>query len=878
MTRIKVATAAVAASVCLHAGWAQEAFNLVPLGGTAAAQSAADSDTVKVQGRGVGIDEVSALKDAYRDAIERAVGLYVDAEQVAKNNELVKDQILTQSNAYITDYQKLSSERIDGGLVQLRILATVKKQALTKKISDAMPTQVFSLGNDAQNLHAQMTTTEKRGGDAASLLQHALEGVDPVRQLVRFSLADPKLIRKKWGDQGERCMYRFKFEIDTDKYFQEFLPPLLKVLDQIAIEQPKDFRLSRCDGDKDTSFNNKRDLAEGIAYLGGVFETYDGKYIHGPSEMSGDVLRKIEEDLNSRMTPQTRKAGYIPYYLNMGEADEAGIYCDISTLGNGGDPWKFSASLFLDNDLEGHDFNMGKTQLRESGFFQVTVITKMNKEMTTIAARRYKLPIDCFPVILKWYADIKGRSRVVQPKYTKYIIEFSDGTGEEVATFPVQIKNTLLLNVFLGSNREGGNSAIFPDYSENSSRRRRFDSRPGLYVTPMILTAAQSFQTWIPFDIPQDQLTKMRSVKISLEDNGVSNANAPVTKKEGRECAALLKQALDGVDSVKQLMKFTLADSKLIRKEWGDKGERSLYRFKFEVDETKYYNEFLPPLLKVLDQIAIEQPKTFHLRRRWGHESDWSWKPKGLSESGIAYFNGEFKVYGEGQIDVRDLRSSGEKMIKRNWSPQVGIVPYVLHQESRPDGVGYGVYCNACILGTDSSDENPWCPIPGGLNIRLDRADWARDAAKECGFFQITVITKMNKSQTSISAKSYKLPCDCLDVVVDWYKKTYINEYNSSLRVNYVISFLGDGNEEVAAFPVSFNKMDICNVFVGCNNPHGYMKSSIFRDYPSEDNLFGMYVTPMVHTCAQSFQTWIPFDLSQDQLSKIRSVKIELAD
>ena len=171
MTSIKVTTAAVAASVCLHAGWAQEAFNLVPLGGTAATRAAADSDTVKVQGRGVGIDEVSALKDAYRDAIERAVGLYVDAEQVAKNNELVKDQILTQSNAYITDYQKLSSERIDGGLVQLRILATVKKQALTKKISDAMPTQVFSLGSDAQNLHAQMTTTEKRGGDAASLLR-----------------------------------------------------------------------------------------------------------------------------------------------------------------------------------------------------------------------------------------------------------------------------------------------------------------------------------------------------------------------------------------------------------------------------------------------------------------------------------------------------------------------------------------------------------------------------------------------------------------------------------------------------------------------------------------------------------------------------------
>ena len=855
MARIKVATAAVAASVCLHAGWAQEAFNLVPLGGTAAAQSAADSDTVKVQGRGVGIDEVSALKDAYRDAIERAVGLYVDAEQVAKNNELVKDQILTQSNAYITDYQKLSSERIDGGLVQLRILATVKKQALTKKISDAMPTQVFSLGSDAQNLHAQMTTTEKRGGDAASLLQHALEGVDPVRQLVRFSLADPKLIRKKWGDQGERCMYRFKFEIDTDKYFQEFLPPLLRVLDQIAVEQPKDFRLSRCDGDRDT-FNDKENLAEGIAYLGGVFETYDGKYIHGPSEMSGDVLRKIEEDLDSRMTPRTRKAGYIPYSLHMGNVDEAGIYCDISTLGNGGNPWKFPYQI---DDLADYRFKEKRTQILEAGFFQVTVITKMNKEMTNIAARRYKLPIDSFPVIWKWYAGIGEWNA-----HTKYLIEFSDGSGEEVATFPVQVKNNLLLNVFLGSNRNGGNSAIFPDYSGH----RHFDAGPGLYVTPMILTAAQSFQTWIPFDIPQDQLSQVRSVKISLEDNGVSTANAPVTKKDGGECAALLKQALDGVDPVKQLMKFSLADSKLIRKEWGDKGERSLYRFKFEIDETKYYNAFLPPLLKVLDQIAIAQPKTIRLRRcgdRNGYQAEF---PK----EAAAYFTGNFKV-AYNQLDTDHVDDDEVKILSKDWSPQFGFTPYSLYNEDN----SFGVYCDIGTLGSGDNNEEPWRPY---FSNDLDDADRGKDKIKECGFFQVTVITKMNKSQTSVTAKSYKISPECLDVVIEWFKKIGDrDEHYKDARTNYIISFLGESEQEVAAFPVSFKNSALVNVFVGKNNAIGTTKSAIFRDYPNDSEYcFGMYVTPMVHTCAQSFQTWIPFDLSQDQLSKIRSVKIELAD
>ena len=36
-----------------------------------------DGEVVKVRGRGVGLNRAEALKDAYRNAIENAVGLYV---------------------------------------------------------------------------------------------------------------------------------------------------------------------------------------------------------------------------------------------------------------------------------------------------------------------------------------------------------------------------------------------------------------------------------------------------------------------------------------------------------------------------------------------------------------------------------------------------------------------------------------------------------------------------------------------------------------------------------------------------------------------------------------------------------------------------------
>ena len=87
--------------------------------------SAQDAELVKVRGKGTGADRTEALKDAYRDAVERAVGLYVDAEQMMKNEELVKDQILTQSNAYIDKYDVVKETTKPNGLVEVQILDIV---------------------------------------------------------------------------------------------------------------------------------------------------------------------------------------------------------------------------------------------------------------------------------------------------------------------------------------------------------------------------------------------------------------------------------------------------------------------------------------------------------------------------------------------------------------------------------------------------------------------------------------------------------------------------------------------------------------------------------------------------------------------------------
>ena len=213
---------------------------------------AEDGDIVKVRGKGTGSDKTEALKDAYRDAVERAVGLYVDAEQMMKNEELVKDQILTQSNAYIEKYDVTKESAKPNGLVEVQILAEVRKTALTKKISDVMPTKTFKLNSAVvQNLHAKLVTDEKRTTDGAALLRNALDGIDPARQLVKASLVSPDAKIIEPNGRGRRndgelvtLRYAFKFEIDCDRYMSEFLPHLQKTLEQVSVTEPKTIRLT----------------------------------------------------------------------------------------------------------------------------------------------------------------------------------------------------------------------------------------------------------------------------------------------------------------------------------------------------------------------------------------------------------------------------------------------------------------------------------------------------------------------------------------------------------------------------------------------------------------------------------------------------------
>ena len=431
--------------------------------------TSAQPKTVKVQGRGIGVTRDSALKDAYRDAIERAIGVYVDAEQIVQNDELVSDKILTHSNAYIENY-KIIKESTENNIITIRILASVKQDTLTRKLSDVMPKQTFMIGNELRNIHAKNSTTEKRAADSEALLSNVIKDFNPVTHLIRMNLSDNKPLMVKMNDGKERLFYRFKFFVDTAKYYNEFIPSLTKVLDQIAVKKPRSVYLN----------------ASRIPISEGLLEHKDiAKYILGKWEPN------MEVDSDGAL------------YRGSSE----GVYANTVTFRAPGmkRKWSFTTRWGVHELLdersgkEGFYFDSNYSEKRrkdgylDGDIFHAFVINKMNAGLTVVTAKDYALPAKCLDVVWDWQKKFRNS--------VSYNILFKDASENIIIAKSISFKESSLLNIFLGS---------LSYYGE--------DKNDAWYVSPLIGGDSESFERWIGFDIPQDQLPNIKSISIELAE------------------------------------------------------------------------------------------------------------------------------------------------------------------------------------------------------------------------------------------------------------------------------------------------------------------------------------------------------------------------
>ena len=475
---VKIKLLAIFGSMLCTASLLGESFSLAPIGGGEKPALRAN-DVVKVRGKGVGANKTEALKGAYRDAVERAVGLFVDAEQMVKNDEILKDQVLTQSNAYIEKYDLVKESEADG-LVHVDIVAVVRKSALVTKVSGFMPVQNAGFANTLKDAHAKITTIDKRNADGAALLANALEGVDPVRQIMSASIASTKAKIVKLADPEKvRLQYPFQVAVDKKRYAENFIPKLKQILDQISVIPPKQIRLLELPTSQEMAY--ARDDAEYVKN-GPKYDfseaVHDGKRIFGMTLKDGRVF--------------------------WGGGFGGRVMLDFKKIYSSGNSYNNIDRLLLEATPEARHWRKSRG---EPKYMLVLLVTEVGAGVSHGVI--YTVDGDSAGRILAWQKKTVSRRN-------SFSIILKDDKGVELAARQWLIgdesRNQLFNTGFI-------NLAYWP--GERTSRYGGSATGEDLFVwlvTPLLKTSAERYVEWLSFDVVKDDLARIASVSVELED------------------------------------------------------------------------------------------------------------------------------------------------------------------------------------------------------------------------------------------------------------------------------------------------------------------------------------------------------------------------
>lgn len=370
-----------------------------------------DSKVVVVTASGKGETKDEARKNAYRAAIEKAVGVYVDAESMMQNYEMVKDRVNTISNADIKECETLEEKPLESGGFSVKIKATVEKKAITPKFKDVFPAAFADVGGIASGLHAKKVTAATRSKDAAALMTAALGDVDRMKNWIRLSVVEGKELRPiknngKTRNEPGKSPYaiRYSLKFDKDAYFKGFVPHFKEVLSKMQLGAADEDVLLHASS---LSQNDQQRIA-----------TLTHTIFANPVSLSGFPRASIKGGNPAR--------------------------------GTGGNPSEF---MF--------DANKGLAKVQDDRSYNIWLIDRMNKDMSAVRCSAYKVPDAALRAYWKIvYGDLdssyvckKAPNELGWKAFQKIEIVLLDKDGEEIAATTDVVPTAFLTGGFIPTAR-----------------------------------------------------------------------------------------------------------------------------------------------------------------------------------------------------------------------------------------------------------------------------------------------------------------------------------------------------------------------------------------------------------------------------------------
>ena len=125
--------------------------------------------TVEVEG--VGLTKGQAKADAIRSAVQRVVGGFVTSEVMTKNDELIKDEVLTFSAGYVDKVVVVSEDLAPDNTYKVRLKVDVVSQKLKKKLEEI---NVASASFDGGGLFAEALTKMDQRDNSGAIFKKLL--------------------------------------------------------------------------------------------------------------------------------------------------------------------------------------------------------------------------------------------------------------------------------------------------------------------------------------------------------------------------------------------------------------------------------------------------------------------------------------------------------------------------------------------------------------------------------------------------------------------------------------------------------------------------------------------------------------------------------
>jgi hypothetical protein len=190
---------------------------------------------------GKGETDDAALKDAFRNAVRKVVGVYVDQETLVKDDELITDNVLTLSNGFIKSYKEISKSEKDG-IRTVSIEAVVENQAiLTKLEAVKISVKKINLKNIVDKEMDRMAselTQEQALKDAGALFEASVKKLPDNILLVR-TVGEPEQSKQ----DGDKIDLTFTIELSIDIKAYENLKDKVDALLKRTSQRQGDFTM-----------------------------------------------------------------------------------------------------------------------------------------------------------------------------------------------------------------------------------------------------------------------------------------------------------------------------------------------------------------------------------------------------------------------------------------------------------------------------------------------------------------------------------------------------------------------------------------------------------------------------------------------------------